>query len=79
MNKGAIFNTSSKEKLAADVSAVVCDMLSNGEMWNVSLFPGFGDATIKKFEEILTTNAPFHYYPLILSNIFEALFEAKFP
>ena len=47
-NKGTIFNTSSREKLAADVSAVVCDMFSNGAMWSVRLFPGFGDATIKK-------------------------------
>ena len=74
-----MFNTSFKEKLAADVSAVVCDMFSNSEMWNVSLFPGFGDATIKKFKEILTTNTPFYHYALILSNLFEALFEAKFP
>ena len=54
-------------------------MFSNSEMWNVSLFPGFGDATIKKFKEILTTNTPFYHYALILSNLFEALFEAKFP
>ena len=29
LNTGAIFNTSSKEKLAADVSTVVYDMFSN--------------------------------------------------